>query len=53
MLISFFYLKSRGISDEDARQLLIEAFLVDVIDELGDPQRDWLMAAIKEWIEGR
>ena len=48
-----FYLKSRGISDEDARQLLIEAFLVDVIDELGDPQRDWLMAAIKEWIEGR
>ncbi len=48
-----FYLKSRGISDEDARQLLIEAFLVDVIDELGDPQRDWLMAAIQAWIEVR
>jgi len=48
-----FYLKSRGISDEDARQLLIEAFLVDVIDELGDPQRDWLMAAIQSWIKVR
>jgi Fe-S cluster assembly protein SufD len=48
-----FYLKSRGISDEDARQLLIEAFLVDVIDELGAPQRDWLMAAIQAWIEVR
>ena len=48
-----FYLKSRGISDEDARQLLIEAFLVDVIDELGYPQRDWLMAAIQSWIKVR
>lgn len=32
-----FYLKSRGIAEEDARNMLINAFLVDTLDEIKDP----------------
>ena len=46
-----FYLKSRGISTEDARQFLIEAFLVDVVDALDEPARGWLLDAITAWLE--
>ena len=46
-----FYLKSRGISTEDARQFLIEAFLVDVVDALDEPARGWLLEAITAWLE--
>ena len=46
-----FYLKSRGISTEDARQFLIEAFLVDVVDALDEPARGWLLEAITTWLE--
>ena len=46
-----FYLKSRGISTEDARQLLIEAFLVDVVDALDEPARGWLLDAIATWLK--
>lgn len=46
-----FYLLSRGISLDVARQMLIEAFLVDVVDELEDPQRDWLIEPIENWIK--
>ncbi len=46
-----FYLKSRGISTEDARQFLIEAFLVDVVDALDEPARGWLLEAIAAWLE--
>ena len=47
-----FYLKSRGISTEDARQFLIEAFLVDVVDALDEPARGWLLDAITAWLKG-
>lgn len=48
-----FYLMSRGISQDAARQMLIEAFLVDVVDELEEPQREWLVAPIEQWIKSR
>ena len=48
-----FYLMSRGIGHDEARQILIEAFLVDVVDELDDPQREWLIAPIENWIKTR
>jgi Fe-S cluster assembly protein SufD len=40
-----FYLRSRGIPEEQARHLLIEGFLVDVFDEVAD---DDLRAALFE-----
>ena len=46
-----FYLKSRGISTEEARQFLIEAFLVDVVDALDEPARGWLLEAITTWLK--
>ena len=33
--------------------MLIEAFLVDVVDELDEPQREWLVAPIEQWIKSR
>ncbi len=33
---SLFYLRARGISESEARTLLVRAFLQDVIDEIGD-----------------
>jgi Fe-S cluster assembly protein SufD len=39
-----FYLRSRGIAKDAAKQLLIEAFVNEVIDTVADP-------AVKEWIK--
>ena len=47
-----FYLKSRGISTEEAQQFLIEAFLVDVVDALDEPAQGWLLEAIATWLKG-
>ena len=38
-----FYMRSRGIGEEDAKQILIDAYLTDVIDKIDDED-------IKEWI---
>ena len=47
-----FYLMSRGISAEEARQILIEAFLADVVDEIEDgTMRDFAMAPVAEWLK--
>jgi len=48
-----FYLMSRGIGCDEARQILIEAFLVDVVDALDDPKREWLIEPIEHWIKTR
>jgi Fe-S cluster assembly protein SufD len=48
-----FYLMSRGIGCDEARQMLIEAFLVDVVDALDDPKREWLIEPIEHWIKTR
>lgn len=49
-----FYLMARGVPQAEAERLLIEAFLADPIDAMGDAQ---LGAALKEtitrWLEGR
>ncbi len=40
---AIFYMQQRGIPEEEARQMLMEAFLVDVIDQVGvDSLRDRL-----------
>jgi hypothetical protein len=33
--------------------MLIEAFLVDVVDALDDPKREWLIEPIEHWIKTR
>lgn len=42
-----FYLRSRGIGEEEARQMLIDAYLTDVVARVDDPEiRDWLRGQI-------
>jgi Fe-S cluster assembly protein SufD len=41
---ALFYLRSRGIPDAEARRLLIEGFLREAVEEIGDPAtRDYLL----------
>ena len=45
-----FYLKSRGIPEDEARALLIEAFLIDGLDQIEDQQlADFLTEAVRSW----
>ena len=47
-----FYLMSRGISAEEARQMLIAAFLEDAINGVeGDVLQDFAMAPVRAWLE--
>lgn len=40
-----FYLRSRGISEEDAKQLLTQAFIKEAFDKINDEQiRNWIQA---------
>jgi Fe-S cluster assembly protein SufD len=49
-----FYLMARGIPQAEAEQLLIEAFLDDAIDALGDePLGDALKRTVTAWLERR
>ena len=46
-----FYLMSRGIPAEQARQMLIEAFLADALDDVGDETlRDFAMQPVENWL---
>ncbi|MTJ81384.1 MAG: Fe-S cluster assembly protein SufD [Telmatospirillum sp.] len=46
---ALFYLRSRGIAEADARQLLIEAFLADVLEHVSlDPVRETFTAVVSE-----
>lgn len=43
-----FYLQSRGISEEEARKLVVRGFLTEVVQQIGDPAtEDRLRAAIE------
>ncbi|RFT31447.1 Fe-S cluster assembly protein SufD, partial [Gardnerella vaginalis] len=43
-----FYLQSRGVSEADARKLVVRGFFNELIEEIGVPQIvDHLMAAIE------
>lgn len=47
-----FYLMSRGIPKEDARRLLLEAFLVEVLDKIRDEQvREMFEGRVKLWLK--
>lgn len=48
-----FYLKSRGIAAEDARMMLIEAFLLDTLDTIRDEMlSEQLHNAVQSWMKG-
>ena len=45
-----FYLKSRGIDEAEARTMLIDAFLVDTLEEIGyQPFADFLRGQVSGW----
>jgi Fe-S cluster assembly protein SufD len=49
-----FYLRSRGIPPEQARAMLIEAFVVDAVELVAHEQaRDYLTDAIGRWLAAR
>ena len=46
-----FYLKSRGLTDHEARRMLIEAFLLEVIETIEDSEHHaWMLEPIKTWL---
>ncbi|MEM7461072.1 MAG: Fe-S cluster assembly protein SufD [Pseudomonadota bacterium] len=47
-----FYLRARGLSERDARALLVKAFVEEVFDEIEeDDLRDKLNARIENWLD--
>ena len=47
-----FYLKSRGINDNDSRKLIVEGFLADVLARFGNSAvLDQLVARIEEKLQ--
>lgn len=47
-----FYLMSRGISEQDARRLVVRGFFAELIDQIGVPAvQEHLMAAIETELE--
>lgn len=42
---ALFYMQSRGIGEEDARRILVEAYLDDAVNRIHDP-------LVREWIRG-
>jgi len=50
---ALFYLRQRGLDENQARALLIEAFLGEVIDGIGDDGvRNIFRARMQNWLEG-
>jgi Fe-S cluster assembly protein SufD len=48
---ALFYLRSRGIPEPDARQMLVEAFLDDVVDRVAcEPVREAFRDVVAGWI---
>ncbi|MCG8508900.1 MAG: Fe-S cluster assembly protein SufD [Rhodospirillales bacterium] len=49
---SMFYMKARGIPENQARQLLIRAFVGELIDEIEiEPVREHLNGLVENWLE--
>lgn len=47
-----FYLRTRGLPEPEARRILIEAFVVDVVDLVADAvAREYLMRHLGRWLE--
>jgi Fe-S cluster assembly protein SufD len=50
---ALFYLRARGIAESDARQLLLEAFLADVLERIvAEPVREAFAAVVGERLQG-
>ncbi|TNE40903.1 MAG: Fe-S cluster assembly protein SufD [Alphaproteobacteria bacterium] len=48
---ALFYMRSRGLTAEEARRMLIHAFLADVIEEVSDEQvRSWFSHIAERWL---
>ncbi len=48
-----FYLRSRGLSEKAARQLLIEAFVDDVVEKIGDEELEARVSKMcRQWLGG-
>jgi Fe-S cluster assembly protein SufD len=46
-----FYLRARGIPEAQARALLVEAFVSELLDEVTDvAARDWLRLRMDGWL---
>lgn len=52
---ALFYLRSRGLAEDAARRLLIEAFLADAFNEISEEKaKDAMLAAVADWFaEGK
>jgi Fe-S cluster assembly protein SufD len=49
---ALFYLRTRGIPDAEARQMLIEGFLREPVEEIADPElRDYLLRRLARRLE--
>lgn len=47
---ALFYLRTRGLPEDAARRLLIEAFLADAFEEISEQKvRDAMLAAVADW----
>ncbi|MGD0633396.1 MAG: Fe-S cluster assembly protein SufD [Beijerinckiaceae bacterium] len=51
---ALFYLRSRGLDEETARHMLVEAFAAEVIDtaDLGDAISSYLRRQLQAWLDG-
>jgi Fe-S cluster assembly protein SufD len=46
-----FYLRARGIPEAEARALLVEAFIAELLDDVSHvTARDWLRARMENWL---
>jgi Fe-S cluster assembly protein SufD len=49
-----FYLRARGLPEKEAQALLIQAFVGEAIEEIGDDAlRELAMATAERWLEAR
>jgi len=49
---ALFYLRSRGLPAAEARALMVEAFVVELLDTVSSvPVRDWLRLRLDSWLE--
>ncbi len=52
--MALFYLRSRGLDEAAARALLVESFLAETVEELGDESlRPLLLERIRDWLQVR
>jgi Fe-S cluster assembly protein SufD len=50
--VALFYLRSRGVPESQARQLLIQGFAMDLLEAMAEgPQRRWLEMALTNRLE--